>query len=103
MKSDHDALKADNEALKADNKTLKSDCDNLRTENTRLKETIQAEIIHKNAYSQLADAKDELLIHYEQQTSELLNKICQMTAQIDLYQRRKCVRFSDMVGRIIRK
>ena len=103
LKSDHDALKADNEALKADNKTLKSDCDNLRTENTRLKETIQAEIIHKNAYSQLADAKDELLIHYEQQTSELLNKICQMTAQIDLYQRRKCVRFSDMVGRIIRK
>ncbi|MCI7768234.1 MAG: methyltransferase domain-containing protein [Oscillospiraceae bacterium] len=117
LKADNDILKSDYDSLKADNKALKSDYDNLKadnedlktdygkliTENANLKEALLAESIRNNAYAQLVDAKEEMLILYKQRNDELLNKISELTDQINMYQSRKCVRLADMLGRKFRK
>ncbi len=117
LRTQEGALKTENERLCSNNRSLKADNNTFRTDNERISKEVADLTRKKNAYIQLADAKEEQLIYCERQNQELQNKfgkfaqreaelnirINELSDMIERYRSRKAVRLADRIGKIFRK
>ena len=103
LKEEKNSLRAENNALKEENDSIKEDVRKLRIRTEQQLEQISLADIRIDNYKKLVNEKELLLIDYERQNAELQGIVNELLRTIHANQNRKCIRFFDFYGRIIRK